>query len=120
MSRRLVRSLVVLTALLCLGMAGYGGQVWWAKELAAEFRYSFLEGADDPSPSKHVLVRVWKTVPWYGEVAPRAAPSMFSGERAGRSWMPRRTYYELMKRRTARDLGNDPGAWEKWLSESKE
>ncbi len=114
--------MVILTALLCLGVAGYAGQVWWARRMAGHCRLIYSEYGhamdiagrwywipraggcyEDGKPFNHPgYGGYWKTIPSYG---------LFYGG----SWFPRRTFYEAIKLNTTIDLGNDPDAWQAHL-----
>ena len=117
MKRLLVRWGVLLTALLCLGMAGYAGQVWWARHLAhqfhgdvaSSFKKFHFRSTDVPNVASHagmvnLMAISWKASPWYGEWQP-----------AFHQWFPRRMYREFLRLQTGRDLGDAPEAWEGWL-----
>ena len=112
-----VRVLVVLTVLLCLGMGGYAGQVWWAKRIAErvfqeEARHPFRPFLDYSHDPKFVRCnRVWfqwDEAPWYGMYV---EDKIYFKD----GWVPRRTFYELLKLLTGEDLGNDPSVWEAWF-----
>ena len=118
-NRWAVRSLVVLTALLCLGTAGYAGQAWWARRQA----HDLVDGYEGPGWLCIALemtapggrrdaysavwfgnrIAEWRSKPWYGTWR------QFFG------WCPRRTFYEALRLLTAQDFGNDPDAWEAWF-----
>ncbi len=101
---RIVRLGVVLTALLCFGMAGYAGQIWWAKRVISPFVKGFA--GKTPDQKSAVLQKVpfeWRSHPWHGSWKP------------GFGWLPRRIYYEYLKQTTGLDLGNSPDAWEAWF-----
>ena len=126
-SRWFVRALVVLTVLLCLGTAGYMGQVWWAKRVAEDnclLKSFFLYGKflgrcpppfwerGDKAPSYYF--EWWRSDPWYGSwettsTTKNGVPVI------QRHWIPRRTHYEVLKNETGLDFGNDPDAWEAWF-----
>jgi len=111
-----IRILVFLTSSLLLAMAVFGGQVWWARRLAtiALQQPVIIE-------NKESLIRSWEAHPWcgiYGEKLPNYRgflgwPAHLSLGR--KTWIPRRTYYELLKLTTGQDLGNDPSAWRTWF-----
>ena len=114
-SRWLIRSLVVLTTLLCLGTAGYAGQVLWAKRVAAEpwivtgtTPYGLERTRADTAlmwesdPTRAGLIRTWRSLPPWG--------AWWDGR-----WYPRRAYYEALKRWTGQSLPNDPSVWEAWF-----
>lgn len=57
--RIVVRLAVVATALLCLGMAGYAGQVLWARRIAErlvslEIRYHLSSGSSELEPTRRM------------------------------------------------------------------
>ena len=124
MSRQwLVRSLVVLTALLCLGLAGYGGQVLWAKRVGTSqaaldashqvtdlhIEFHRIDGTEESrsiASEGANAIRLWRNYPRWGK---------WNWIRGG--WFPRRAYYEFLKRETGEDLGNDPDPWEAWFKE---
>jgi hypothetical protein len=113
-SPRLVRSIVVLTVLLCLGVAGYAGQTWWARRCGAELGYwddsqeergfggPIVFAPHGPSWTVQEFLGHWQDCPWYGW-----------RDRYG--YYPRRTYYEFLIRITTQRLPNDPDAWEAWF-----
>ena len=125
MRRWLVRTGVVLTALLCLGTAGYIGQVWWARKVAA----TWLPGGQDPlivyyqtgpmvqqaslawetPQSRRVCLEWWRLTPWYGKYG-----DIIKGPLKPR-WFPRRTYRDYLALMVGWDLGDDPAAWEAWF-----
>ena len=117
-SRWLVRSLVILTALLCLGTAGYAGQVWWARQnvlheiVNMNFKMNAEEEANwdgsveaQQQATARVLsleIQFWQECPFYGRWY-------------GSQWYPRRTHFEVLRCITGLDLPNDPSAWESWF-----
>ena len=121
------RALVILTALLCLGVGGYAGQVEWARHVARDELRRFehptrhaIQGAD---LSLARILKGWMETPWYGH---RSRPPsqgtlgdlspMFLFVRYDDSaWIPRRAYRELAVLVAGEDLGNDPAKWESWL-----
>ena len=118
-SRWLVRSMVVLTALLCLGTAGYCGQVWYAKRLAREaLRYSLwrISGLPPDRGKAEQFVgdtlAQWRDTPWYGWLFSEGK-WCFGVDDA--LWIPKRAYYEEFKLVSGDDVGNDPSAWETWF-----
>ncbi len=111
MKRLLVRGGVLLTALLCLGTAGYAGQVWWARRVAHTGFMMELNPWRAPQLPPGVcwqevwLVHVlhsWREAPWYGQGCKGV-------------WIPRRAYYELLRDDCGIDPGNTPSAWDAWL-----
>lgn len=109
-----VRSLVVLTALLCLGLAGYAGQIQVSKRLGRRMhREAGAHGAGSVKPIIEQTLWEWQHTGWSGRADP-----LFGGhwyDVSGIAWLPRRTYYEFLKLYTGEDLGNDPDAWEAWF-----
>ena len=113
------RALVAGTVLVCLGVGGYAGQVWWARRLADEIARSadldrhhpwMEEGLPDiagprfaPDKARLILAE-WRNCPWHGW--------WFCLEHF---WIPRRYSYERLKVLAGQDLGNDPDAWEAWF-----
>jgi len=111
-SRWLVRGLVIGTALLCLGVAGYAGQVWQAKRIASEWRSSQYYRTNPREALKsHILW--WPKTPFYGEWG----DLWETLHGLHHFWMPRRTHYEILKLLAEEDLGNDPSAWEVYLKD---
>ena len=123
--RWLVRTGVVLTALLCLGMAGYLGQTWRARRLATLWAetYSHVAPQGMRQANASSWLYDWNNTPWYGKWggAPLLidigddTPHQFIMYTGKRRWIPRRTYYELLMLVTGQDLGNDPSPWESWF-----
>ena len=125
-SRWFVRTLVGLTVLLCLGTAGYVGQVWWAKrvlhrwhsELAWVQLDRIARGPDQPPvvevfcygwPGFVSWINDWRECGWYGRIYSHQEHSTLDG------YVPRDVYYEMMKSVTDQDFGNNPDAWEAWF-----
>ena len=113
MRRWLVRSLVVLTALLCLGTVGYAGQVWWARKIAR----AVIEDPSNGWPSAHSVppencLQEWREIPWYGMTHPFTSSNGFCP-----AWIPSRTGREILVLLTGVDLGSDPDAWEAWFKD---
>ena len=115
--RLLASSGVVLTALLCLGLAGYAGQVWWARRLVLQdARYSGPGRPDShgrhisSGPQVHYFIDSWRGTPWYGIL-------VVSGTGFPRAirWFPRRIWFERLKLFTGQSLPEDPDAWEAWF-----
>ncbi len=125
-NRWVVRSLVVLTALLCLGVVGYFGQVWWASHLASKrypiFHFEIVTagittggetvlglGFSDPKPDAILAshLRMWRRTPWYGSYEPLGT---------GICWIPPGYYLDMLKRVTGQDLPNNPDVWEAWFN----
>ena len=123
MPRWLPRALVVGTVLVCLGVGGYLGQVWWAKRLVRRslgdfedtcgFAWSLSgkyyttmgpKGFLLSRPFKIACNETWPQCPWYGV-----------WDTTDGLWRPRRVYYEFAKSVTGLDLGDDPVAWQTWL-----
>ena len=115
MKSRLARVGVVMTALLCLGVAGYAGQVWWAKRVAMErmssTAYDDIAGLGQPAPvaisrqkrsEASRLLASWSDSSWHGD-----------WKEGG--WWPRQGYYERLRIITGLDLPNDRSAWEAWF-----
>ena len=126
-SRWIPHILIVSTALICLGIGGYAGQVWWAKRLASELSAPWQNGGDI---SHHcgdgTYFRTWRTCPqwgmwttWFYYQSESPADGDFSSDARGMAydycWVPRRTYYELLLNTVDADLGNDPDIWEVWF-----
>ncbi len=124
--RGLVRFLVGLTVLLCLGVAGYTTQVCWARRLAlrsVERISSICMKEPHYAPdSKEIEVYLcaWGNAPWCGEweIGSFQYPAFVGGdgfimERS--AWIPRRTYYELCRAVTGQSLPYDQRAWETWI-----
>lgn len=125
-ARIVIRSLLLLTAALCLGLAGHTAQSWWAKRLAGKvcvtsrsrsydalgrivcIKDSILGVAGDKgrdaAPLLKSLVEDWRKTPWWGAYT------------SHHGWMPRRTYHEVLGRLTEKTLPSDPAAWEAWLA----
>ena len=123
--RWLVRTGVALTALLCLGVAGYAGQVWWAREVAKKLpsplyetgilrvrdRTTFQEDDTLEEDEDYAcILSTWKTWPWHG----RFELSRFITVRTN-AWIPRRAFREVLTAHFGVDLGDDPSAWESWI-----
>ncbi len=117
-SRWFVRAILVLTVVLCIGTACYTAQAWWAKQIASEeclqdVWFSHEEGlclftgyaCDHSIP----VLPWWRECPWYGVFGRDATLQR------KRSWLPRRTFREILVRATRRDFGDDPAAWEGWF-----
>ena len=108
MKRLAVRLSVVLTALLCLGVFGYAGQVWWAKRTSSLILIKIREPAihsKGPYVTRFVdddYVSRWKDCPWYGQWHRGA-------------WLPRRAYYEKAMTLTGQSLPNSPIVWQAWF-----
>jgi hypothetical protein len=141
-SRGILRFLVVLTALLCLGVGGYVFQAGWANRTAQGYEHAcglWIEFADPGAVAAHRLpdyesgeppytwndyglhlVGLWRQTPWYGDYKGYVDWDVRT-ERLGMAlktrWFPRRTYHELLIRLTGRDLPNDPDVWEQWFRE---
>ena len=121
----LVRSLVVLTALLCLGMAGYAGQVWWAKRVAPRIAEDYFSGegrwgADEADflsywdeHQAQQLLKDWRQTPWYGNRVTLELRYCYIDYPV--VWVTPRGYEEVAKAATGQDLGNDPDAWQAWF-----
>jgi len=111
-----VRLAVVLTALLCLGVAGYVGQTRRGERIASLFVDTY--GAYPPTwnrnacpePSVSDVVWRWRRCPWYGECV---NVPLQSG--TNYTWVPRSAYLAYAVKITGLDLGNDPSAWEVWF-----
>ena len=143
-SRWFPRALVVLTVLVCLGVGGYAGQVWWARRMAEDIitttfsipGFNLVQpGLDLDWP--HSLKKEWGDVPWYGRfgcfgvnfhtiqkkaIMGRPASGVIGTTHSSpyihlNSWVwhPRRTYFEVLKLMTGESLPNDPSAWETWF-----
>ena len=123
--RWLVRALVLLTALLCLGVAGYGGQVWWAKRVAVRIAQeyfgpvnvdmdrsiNFLSYWDREQAKK--LIKDWRQTPWYGKQFTLGLHYCFAKYPV--VWVTPRVYAEVARVSTNQVLPNDPSAWEAWF-----
>ena len=112
MIRWMPRALVALTILLCLGVGGYAGQVWWARRVVSGKNLyemdSVLDDVDLRSlaPDSGYLKGIyegWIECPWSGR-----------RNRDG-VWIPKRAFYEGMSQLTGQILPNDPSAWEAWF-----
>ena len=114
----MARSLVILTALVCLGTAGYAGQVWWARTVVEEYYPVFnywtptMSGAvvAGAPEARDIALTFWKGAPWYGERV-----WFYRPKRMRWTWIPRRYYREFLVLLTGQDSGGDPGAWEAWF-----
>ena len=117
---RAAKVLVILTALLCLGVGGYAGQVWWAKRLATTEYSNLVEVSNDKdSPLNWILydVNAWKRTPWCGDFYFQHSGGLLRrGSPYNPLWRPRRWWYENLKLTTGKDLSNDPQCWEAWLN----
>ena len=109
MKRHLTWTLVLLTALLCLGTTGYAEQTRRAKETAASLSPWWQNGRRNVVYGAAPLVRPigaflaeWRRCPWYG--------TGMDGR-----WMLKRTYREILVRLTGLDLGDDPAIWSAWF-----
>ena len=123
-SRRLARSLVVLTVLLGgLGTIGYFWQAARAKQIARRWWEGgallgtvpgSVEGWVYKDPRREYLpqqwIGEWQTEPFYGYWVEESV-----GGKVGTVWVPRRTSLEFLKLMTGQDLGEDPGAWHAWF-----
>ncbi len=113
-SRWLVRSLVILAALLCLGMAGYAGQVWWARRIANSTYgaiCAFDEMSHGASPycmGSQEFFTAWRACPWWGYLGenPRTGSPR---------WHPQRAFLEHLRSISGVNLPNAPDAWEAWF-----
>lgn len=109
--RRFVLSLVILTVL-CLGMGGYVFQAFRAGRIAQE-RYQrlisppYINQFNCSILGCGALLRTWTECPWYGR-----RPEKWDSDWKHYGWIPRRTYYELLKLMTQKDLGDSPAAWD--------
>ena len=103
-SRWLPRSLVILTAIFCLGVGGYAGQAWLSRmEAKVDRNFRTFGGYPDRKEALDAL-RSWRATPWYGE---------WIGESP--FWYPRGHHVEYLRLVIGGDLGNDPDAWEAWF-----
>ena len=129
MSRK-VKVLVIGTALLCLGVGGYAGQVWWAKETASRpgpilpvAQFSWFQALETRQtqgrtvqgyPHRYVSavaeLEHWQDCPWFGEIV-RDAFLIDEGP----YWRPKRAGYEILKSMTGEALPDDPAIWEAWF-----
>lgn len=122
-----VRLLVIVTTLLCLGVGGYAGQVWWSRSLASRI---LVPGARFPTGAflnPEDYLRSWREWPYWGRISPEfqvihSRVPIYSrtqapvGPRVGcLAWVPRRLYYDVLLRATGESLPNDPDAWEAWF-----
>ena len=95
----LPRSLVILTALLCVLVGGYASHVWWVRRLVRELLQGLLA-----SRTLDDFFNRWKECPWYGLRGRGPDP-----------WIPRRTFRELLVAATGQGLGDDPETWKGWF-----
>ncbi len=110
----LARSLLALTSLLVMGVAGCAGQVWWSKRVANSAYggiCAFDENSYGASPycmGSEGFFAAWRGCPWWGSLGenPRAG---------GLRWHPRRIYLEHVRHISGLDLPNDPDACEAWF-----
>ena len=109
-SRWLVRSLVILTALLCII---YVGQVWLAKRVAKGMYQDACtwQASGQNCPEIPDVLDEWRSTPWSGK-SPMITMHWYSYAAFP---MPRRTFYDFLCLYTGLDFGNDPSAWEAWF-----
>ena len=123
MRSRIPKVLVGLTALTCLGVGGYAGQVWWARRMAAR--------VTDPKDLGHRRVlgqcrlghyfSTWRECPTWGrwsetfDYYKSNDGSSYFLKLGHRCWIPRRTYWEALRIVFGQDFGDDPDLWEAWF-----
>ncbi len=103
----MIRTSVVLTALLCLGTAGYAGQVWRARKMADRIATvtALSQSFDTPIQINGIeIVNAWRDTPWYS--------NSWNGTMG---WCPRRTYFEYLRLLTGLNLPNNPDIWEAYF-----
>jgi len=111
-ARRTIRIVVILTALLCLGLAGYEVQVWWAGRVARKvlpILHPFEDLPKGTTPVSCILgcIHDARRLPWYGR--------WYGFKHGPAVWMPKRTYSELLRLTTGQDFGENLDTWEAWL-----
>jgi len=101
---------------LVLGVAGYAGQVWWARRIKCQLPYHRQLLAWNITDAESVVqwtLAGWRRSPWWGEwVCDNNDP--FAPQKT-HVWVPRRFYYERFRVISGDDVGNDPDAWEAWF-----
>jgi hypothetical protein len=116
--RWLVRPLVVLTALLCLGTAGYVGQVWWAKHLAqrlffysGKYRGPMILTSDGGIHRELLQARLsdWRNAHDSNLVGDEI--TMIEAPR----WLTSKVWHQYFMEVTGQALPNAPDAWEAWF-----
>ena len=139
----IVRFLVVLTVLLCLGT----GSCVWEARCAERIASRLVEQVENRqkamagTPSGDFdwsagfwsdvvwedYLQHWRLEPWYGrrgdqlffkchrEQGYEMRGELMSVSMDGVGWVPRRSYPALLRKVTGADLPNDPAAWEAWF-----